>query len=283
MNGMPFSLGRCLASGLFVLTLTTISAADWQPGDGHKMHFPQLPDPQGWDVDITRRWIADDWRCSATGPVTDLHFWISYQDDFYAQDPFQAISEVWVRFYGDVPAGQDPRVPYSYPSQELIREYKLPAGAFQIGNPQTGPQGWYTPDLDQPIVDPATPTGEPNHFEFYQVNIDRFDDPFIQERGNIYWVALHVIPVNPPAGGPVPLVGWKTADGERYPDPFTGKHFNDDAVYDIAEQDLPPWMELFDPLSTGEVESLDMAFVITPEPATLGLLAVGGLLMLRRR
>ena len=24
--------------------------ADWNVGDGHKMHFPQLPDEDGWDV-----------------------------------------------------------------------------------------------------------------------------------------------------------------------------------------------------------------------------------------
>ena len=38
--------------------------------------------------------------------------------------------------------------------------------------------------------------------------------------------------------------------------------------------------ELRDPF-TGE--SLDLAFVITPEPATLGLLALGALLCLRQR
>ena len=24
--------------------------ADWVPADGHKMHYPQLPDEAGWDV-----------------------------------------------------------------------------------------------------------------------------------------------------------------------------------------------------------------------------------------
>lgn len=35
---------------LCVLALGGPALADWQPGDGHKMHFPQLPDEDGWDV-----------------------------------------------------------------------------------------------------------------------------------------------------------------------------------------------------------------------------------------
>ena len=57
--------------------------ADWDEGDPHKMHYPQLPDPNGWDVEISS-WsheIADDWMCSASGPVDDLHFWYSTMDD----------------------------------------------------------------------------------------------------------------------------------------------------------------------------------------------------------
>ena len=39
---------------LIALSCITLLAgpafADWLPGDGHKMHFPQLPDEDGWDV-----------------------------------------------------------------------------------------------------------------------------------------------------------------------------------------------------------------------------------------
>ncbi|MCJ7578787.1 MAG: hypothetical protein MUO91_10085, partial [candidate division Zixibacteria bacterium] len=47
----------------------------------HKMHFPQLPDLEGWDVyAVYPKTLADDWKCSATGPVTDIHFWGSWKD-----------------------------------------------------------------------------------------------------------------------------------------------------------------------------------------------------------
>ena len=35
---------------LCVTLLAGPALADWDPADGHKMHFPQLPDEDGWDV-----------------------------------------------------------------------------------------------------------------------------------------------------------------------------------------------------------------------------------------
>ena len=57
--------------GIFVCTLliaaTNIALADWSPNDGHKMHFPQIPDIDGWDVAFNDWWLADDWKCQETG------------------------------------------------------------------------------------------------------------------------------------------------------------------------------------------------------------------------
>jgi len=40
------------------------------------MHYPQLPDTDGWDVDATMPiTVVDDWTCSETGWVKDIHFW----------------------------------------------------------------------------------------------------------------------------------------------------------------------------------------------------------------
>ena len=67
---------------LLCLAVFTLPAwADWQPGDGHKMHFPQLPDENGWDVKGCEGiCLADDWECSESGPVTDIHFWGSWKN-----------------------------------------------------------------------------------------------------------------------------------------------------------------------------------------------------------
>ena len=62
-----------------------VAKADWVPADGHKMHSPQLPDPNGWDVSATVDGqmvpplvLADDWQCSETGYIKDIHFWGSW-------------------------------------------------------------------------------------------------------------------------------------------------------------------------------------------------------------
>lgn len=65
---------------LCVLALAAPALADWEPGDGHKMHFPQLPDPDGWDVRASALCMADDWLCTETGTVDDIHWWGSCQD-----------------------------------------------------------------------------------------------------------------------------------------------------------------------------------------------------------
>jgi hypothetical protein len=58
----------------------------WQPEDGHKMHYPQLPDETGWDVNGSLPLIlADDWQCSETGPVKDIHWWGSWKDGIEGQ------------------------------------------------------------------------------------------------------------------------------------------------------------------------------------------------------
>lgn len=87
--------------------------------------------------------------------------------------------------------------------------------------------------------------------------------PFIQQQGTIYWLGLHV-DVDPLTSQ---QIGWKTSLN----------HWNDDGVFwdDFGGMGMA-WQELRDPLT---LESLDLAFVITPEPSTwamlVGALAIG--------
>ncbi len=224
----------------FVGPLALDAAADWDPGDGHKMHFPQLPNPDGWDVDITRRFVADDWKCSASGPVSDIHFWYSWQGGVVGN-----VQAVQVRIWDDDRTG-----PYSKPGN-LLWDRILGTPAFTTRLYGTGDQGWYTP--------PSGGSGEiinlNDHDDFYQLNIHTIQDPFIQQFDEIYWLELHLIP----ADG-FGFAGWKTSLD----------HFEDDAVWEDQQEHF----ELFDPIAQPPV-SLDMAFVITPEPGSLMLLAGG--------
>src|SRR3990170_7895753 len=65
-----------------VLLLGTTVLADWNPGDPAK--WVQLPDLQPTGVDVKATYpkvLADDFLCTSTGPITDIHIWGSWLYD----------------------------------------------------------------------------------------------------------------------------------------------------------------------------------------------------------
>lgn len=227
-----------------VLLSGATALADWDFNDPFKMHFPQLPDPNGWDVNMSMpRVLADDWMCTDSGWVSDIHFWFSYHGDVFAP-----IHGIHVSIHADDRSG-----PFSRPGNLLWSRDFMPH-EFSVREWGTGQQGWY---------DPATGMVLPgDHTMTWQANIEHIFDPFWQDAGTIYWLDLSVMT------DPFTQVGWKTSL----------MHFEDDAVW--GDMSGMFWEELFDPF-TGI--SLDLAFVITPSPGTLSLLAIAGALTTRRR
>jgi hypothetical protein len=279
-----------------VLSMMTILAtnarADWDPGQDYKMHWPQLPDlqPTGMDVWATYPYpsatgplakvLADDFLCTETGPITDIHIWGSWLNNIYPTHPDGTADPAAVSFklsiHADIPAVTLPggTVAHSRPGELLWEDY------FTPGDPRlktrlyaTGVQEqFYDPNIDQII-------GDDN--EVWQHNF--LIDPataFLQKGTatdpKVYW--LDVLAVTDPIAGITPAVwGWKTSRD----------HWNDDAVFgDTTDPFGVPteWNELRYPSSHPlGGESIDLAFVITPEPATLAVLALGAIAGLIRR
>jgi len=215
------------------------------------MHYPQLPDPNGWDVNCMYSIsVADDWLCTETGPVTDIHLWFSWHNDQEWWDPVFHL-QIW----SDDRSGE-----FSKPGRLLWQKY------FALLDPNLkvrfwgqGDQGWYNPATGIFLLN--------DHQKIYQLNL-RIDpaEAFVQEQGNIYWLGLWtVLPMGVPAEC---QLGWKTS---------LSPHFEDSAVWREITLGEPIWHELRDPLTGAP---LDMAFVITPEPNTLVLLLVAGLTVL---
>jgi len=221
------------------------------------MHYPQLPDKSGWDVDFSSVTLADDWLCTGTGPIHNVHLWFSWWRDY--QWP---IANLHLSIHEDVPDPDGAGPLYSHPGLELWSRDFSPSELI-IRLVDFGPQGYYNPVGS--IVEPP-----PNHFGLYQMNIVGITSPFVQQAGSIYWldVRLDLAP-----GAPLNwAAGWKTSLD----------HFNDDAVWWDEQSGL--WRELRDPL-TGA--SLDLAFVVVPEPSSVALVLAGAslwlLVCLRRR
>ncbi len=268
-----WTAAACVAA-VAAIALPPPAAGDWNEGDPHKMHFPQLPDPDGWDIEFVSSGnkIGDDWQCSQSGPVSDIHIWLSWAEDNFVTQPtapedLGRIDRVGVEIYDNVPAGQGTE--YSHPGTlKWNRVFDKPQFTRRLAG--QGPQGFYAPQINSFTPD--------DHVFYEQLNIPVIDDPFDQVAGEIYWLVMWIEwdEVSQSPGG------WKTADTSLYPQPFTGSHYEDDAVWwDDLGGGQGAWIPLEDPLLQGV--SLDLAFVITPEPASVALLAIGGIALLARR
>lgn len=245
---------------MVVAALATTAWADWDPIDGHKMHYPQLPDLDGWDIRSTcpDYLLADDWQCSQTGLVSDIHIWLSSQGD--QLEPVDYISAVNVRIYSDIPAAQSP-TGYSMPGA-VLREWQFDVGEFTVRPYGQGSQGWLMPENLEAI--------DQDHVNIFQLNIDPIivNDPFTQNQGEIYWLSVELDKL--PGTGDF---GWKTSLD----------HFNDDAVVNVNGDWTRIWDLQYSPIDPPDDELRSLAFVITPEPGTMALLALGGLALLKRR
>jgi hypothetical protein len=199
--------------------------------------WTQPPNPIGWDVNMTRQTLADDFLCTQTGPITDIHLWTSFKGDVSPSAPYSFTLSLW----SDTPVG--PGVSYSHPNLILWQSTLAPSSIEQI--PNADRQGWYDP-LYLPVE--VIPQDHVN-MQRYNFLIPQGEE-FTQTEGNIYWLAVQATPVEPLERS---LMGWKTALELR----------NDDATAWDGQQ----WVELHDPLKQ---QSLDLAFEITTSNAPDG-------------
>jgi len=189
----------------------------WQPGDPHKMHFPQLPDEDGWDVNATQPLVlADDWRCSQTGWIKDLHWWGSWKDGLEGEILYFVLS-----IHEDIPA-DPPQIPYSRPGTTL---WELDVANFDVipFDPPTM-EGWYDPSTGEVLPD--------NHQAYFQYNVclDSLDW-FYQEQDTIYWLNISAVLADPQET----QWGWKS----------TEDHFQDDAVWAFWGE--LNWIDIWEP------------------------------------
>lgn len=190
----------------------------WEPGDGHKMHFPQLPDEAGWDVNATYPvTLADDWMCSQTGWVSDLHFWGSWRHGLTGQILFFQFA-----IYADIPADQSP-TGYSMPGPQLWMFETDRFGATPLDPPTL--EGWYDPSIELELPD--------DHQAYFQYDVifDTLQNAFWQEEGTIYWLSITAFLEDDQEYH----WGWKSSVD----------HWNDDAVWGLAP--VYDWIELYEP------------------------------------
>lgn len=250
---------------------------DWNPNDPAK--WLQMPDvsPTGIDIrvdsnDNNSRILADDFKCTQTGPITDFHFWGSWLNDVKSE-----IDRLTISLYSDVPDPDGTGPGFSQPGALLWQHIFVP-GQFSEKLFATVPPDALGQKQYEWFWDPFTtiapdPYGDQNVWQY-----DLCIDPtmaFVQQgtaaNPIIYWAAVQVH-VKQGAAAP-PQFGWKTRD--PIDTHYGGGHFMDDAVRGVTNADgMVSWNDLHYP--TGHPlspASLDMAFVITgqatPPPCCL--------------
>jgi hypothetical protein len=238
----------CIAAVIAaVLLMNAAAVADWDHGDPYKMHWPQEPKPGGLDVEFAASALADDWMCIESGDVGDIHLWVSWM-----QNQVQPIPFINVGIYSDNPDPDGAGPLFSTPAVPLWQR-TFYQGEFVVRDMPPDLQGWFDPSTGE--------LGLQDHTLWQQINITKIADPFFQEETTVYWLVVDF--------GTLPFIGWKESGSN---------HFNDDSVW--LDKATGTWMELRSPECH---YSLDLAFVITPEPATLLLLALGGAVMLHNK
>jgi hypothetical protein len=244
-----------LISTIVLLSCANFISADWDPGDP-ALYYQTPAQSDAWSViadwgnfpsppsDIYR--VADDWTAAQTSAITGISFWAGWKNDCIGQT-----TEIYVRIFDN-----DASTPgFSKPGQCVWNRI------FYIGEfthrDALWVQSWYEPQSDYWLAN--------DHRHICQYNIPVISSPFTQQSGLTYWM---MITTNVQGGD----LGWNNAQT------VTGSS----AVY--WNNNISDWSPLMTPSDCQNPQSpLDLSFVLVPEPASLLLLAFGGLLLRRRK
>ena len=233
--------------------------ADWEVGD--PALYYQLPDTttSGWDVySEWRNGVANDWTAETDVPITDIHFWGSWRSNIVGD-----IGTLYIQIFDNDTGGS-----FAKPGTQLwegvfTNEDANPNNNYTISPAYTTEtQGFYDPRyIDHWYTN--------NHNNMYQYNIPVIESAFIQQAGETYWLMIS-------SNYEGCDWGWKTSEN------VVG---NTSVFWDTYGHHGGYWQQLKElgwcyPRTP---EPLDVAFVLTPEPATLLLLAAGAAVALRRR
>jgi hypothetical protein len=223
-------------------TMEQLKFCDWKDGDPAKMHWAQLPDKQktSLDVDMYSTSLADDFRCTQNGPITQIHFWGSFRNDNLPDYGIDSLAFV-VNIYSNKPA--DTLTPWSRPGTLLWTKEIVPYSYDFHDVSGTIKKGWFDPTSHLYL-----PENEKRVFQ-YDICFEETDKLFEQRLGTIYWLEIQQ---KHEEDAPYTF-GWETTQSRL--------QYNDKAVW---KHPTLGWLAMAYPDGHEyEGKPLDLAFVIT--------------------
>lgn len=221
----------------------------------------QNPDPNpttSIDVDATQQGLypaqvlADDFKCTTTGPITDIYVWGSWLYDALPDGSPQNVIFT-LSLHSDIPANQSP-TGYSMPG-ELLWMRQFNPTEFEAQLYAMVPQGYYVPCIPTPNYWPN------NHQGCWLYHFPLRQGEFIQQGSTtnpvVYWLDVQAQPIG--ATNPEVRFGWKTST----------EHNIDAAVFAVGMEPIQPpgpWQKLtYPPGHPLQGQGIDLAFVITTQ------------------
>ena len=235
-----------LLATLVLLVSVSVCLAHWDETEPAK--WVQLPDESELGIDVNASEgliLADDFKCTEPGLITDVHIWGSWYNDILPAGHPDSVMFV-LSFHEDIPDSES-GTGYSMPGDIIMYRFFEPWEFTSRVWLDGAREGW---------LDPPDLYEFPADYVIWQYNFPFPDGAFFQEgtvdSPIVYWLNVKAFPYDGQA-----RFGWKTS----------WEHNIDDAVWGQGDEPyLGPWFELRYPPGHELVgHSIDLAFVIVGE------------------